>query len=612
MEFIFNGQFKEADSILTNILARFPDHSDALYGRAYIFFLAQRFDLAIGFAGKAIKLRAKSEYYTILGKALYCQGHWVEACSVFKSAITLNPSNDQAFNAIAKVLVDLKEYDQAEFNFKKAVELQKNEFEYWNDLIDFYWDQHLYELALTIAQKSVQANPGEKVYLFKLALVLQTLNLLEEAILIYKKIIHIFPQEYGIFANIGAILFQLNHLDEAKKYLEKALYYQKDKVETCVNLALVYMATGSLLKAKVILQENYNKFPLDFRIGLNLGTVLFELRELDEAENLYNTLIEDENFINLSEVEQCKFYYNLSSVLLAKGELKAGWKFMEARHVLLTEYVDFKEIPLWDGKVFHGNLLLRSEQGLGDIIQFIRYIPYIDERLFIFFEVPKAIYRLIILIIEQMELGKRCKIFCLGNKVQEFVQFQTKLMSLPYLLKINNIPLIQPILIENENDIQVSNDKLNVGICWSGNSNYRFDRIRSIPYDFFSDLLNIEKVKFYSLQPDYPEGVFLRKNIIPLPQGDLLDTAYLIQKLDLVITVDTVIAHLAGILGKKVWLLNRYGGDWRWYEGSNDRQGNNLWYPTITFFQQEKIIENEATWKPVINKVQKALKNYYF
>lgn len=608
MNYISAGKIQEADVIFCKILEDFPENAEALYGRACVLYLAGRYDLAIGFAGKAIQCKSRSEYCTLLGMALYQQGHLIEGQSALKSAVILNPSDDRAFNMLARVDMGLEHFAQAEISFKKAVELRNSEFNYWNDLIDFYWDQHLFETALSMAQEAVRNNPGETDFLFKLALILQALDLLNEAVLIYQKIIRLNPEDYGAYANLGALWLRLNQIDEARKYLEIAFNHHHKNNETRVNLALVYMAEGSLLKSWQLLQMNQQDVSEDIRIGLNQGTLLFELRKIDEAENLYQDLIHSQSFAALSKEDQCKIYYNLSSVLLAQGQFKEGWKLMEARHPLLGSALTDDGIPFWNGEETQ-SLLLRSEQGLGDILQFIRYIPYLDKKISMTFEVPAPIFRLAHYCINQMGLGDVCNVMMQGEKITGHFEFQVKIMSLPYVLNMNSIPSMSSIFIEDQaRNSQTVTGKLQVGLCWAGNPHYRFDRIRSIPLDLFSSLCSLKNVDFHSLQPDIPKGLLNQYGLSPLPTGDLLDTARQIQQLDLVITVDTVVAHLAGILGKEVWLLNRYGGDWRWYHTNPEKQGTSLWYPTLTIFQQEEVIDGVKAWEPVIEKIYDGLK----
>ncbi len=607
MDYISEGKFQEADQAFFEILESNPDEPDALYGRALVFYMAKRFDLSIGFAGRAVQLSSKPEYYVILGKALHCQGHLNEAKSALKSAIILQPSDDRALNAIARVYNDLDDYTRAEQTFKQAVELQQKTFNYWNDLIDFYWDRHFYETALSVAQESVRNNPGEIDFLFKLALVLQALNLLDEAVIVYKKIIHLKHDDYGAYANLGGILFQLNQIDEAKHYLEKAFDKQNDNSECQVNLSLVYMAEGSLLKSLKLLKKVYDKFPADLKIGLNLGTLFFELGMIDEAEKLYIRLFHDDDLHFLSEEDQNRIKYNLSSVLLAKCQFKEGWRLMESRHPLLEIAPEYSDIPFWDGKVLKGTLLIRSEQGLGDILQFIRYLPYLDKNLSIILEVPLPVYRLVGLVIVQQELNNICKVIVKGEEINQPIDFQARLMSLPYLLDINFIPIMPTVILDKTNEIVLHENKFHVGICWAGSPDYRFDRIRSISFKLLSTLFSIQHVIFQSLQINFSQKLLDKYKILTLPQGDLLDTAIIMQKMDLIITVDTVIAHLAGILGKETWLLNRYGGDWRWYNQSPDIPKKNLWYPTLTLFKQEKAGNGEESWQAVIDKVKLAL-----
>lgn len=611
LKLLSEGKIQEADHIFCHILQNNPKDADALYGRSCVFLLAKRADLAIGFVGKALTFQSKSEYYTLLGIALYEKNHVIEAQAAFKSAVIMNPSDAKAFNGLAKIQTFLEDYHQAEKSFKEAIQLQKNEFMYWNDIIDFYWDRNAFETALTIAKQGVEENPGEIDFLYKLFLILQKLNLLIEAKLVLKKIIHLRPDEYTAYANLGTILLQLNQIDEAKLYLEKAMSYQKDNLETQINFALVQMARGYLLEAKKLLQTAFRKAPKDSRIGLNLGTVLYELRQLDQAEQLYRHVLDEAPKHQLSEEDQYKLYYNLSTVCLAKGKFAEGWRLMEYRHLLLNSFVGYESLSIWDGKACDGLLLLRAEQGLGDTIQFIRYLPYLCDKTPIIFEVRQPLVRLIQIMIDRMGLTNQCTVIAKGSSFPVQIKYQVMLMSLPYLLEMNFVPKIKPIMLESKEVISaLTPTNIRVGLCWAGNPDYRFDRLRSIPIQTLISLLTIKNIDFHSLQLNCSKSLLDRYNIKPLAEGDLLQTALFMQTLDLIITVDTVIAHLAGLLGKPVWLLNRYGGDWRWYKENQRLNGENLWYPTVKIFQQEQVSDEQNTWTSVIDKVKIALELY--
>ncbi|CAI3946252.1 Flp pilus assembly protein TadD [Commensalibacter communis] len=605
LSLLSEGKIQEADIIFYDILTKEPNFADALYGRACVARAVGNHALAIGLAGQAIESKSCSHYYIPLGLSLYEQGHHVEGEAALKSSILINPYDSRAYHALALIQEAMGNKQQAEIAFRKAIELQPSSLTYWRALVQFYYQGEAFDQALNIAKDAVKNNQDKIEFLHELGVLLNQMGLLGDAERVFRKIVRLNSNIISAYANLGAVLFQLNRLKEAKDYLLYAFEREPEIIETQVNLGLVQMGLGFLLEAKVLLQDVYEKAPTDPRIGLNLGTVLFELRELDEAEELYHRLLEPNASNSVTAEEYHKIEYNLSMVLLAKGKFIEGWQHMEARHYLLNHVVDIDKIPVWNGKAHAETILVRAEQGLGDTLQFIRYLPMLLQQYSIVIEVPKELVRLLEIAISLCKSEHSCIVIEKNSVVPENITHQVMLMSLPYLLQTQKIPQYQ-LYLENCQTEPLA-DHLKIGLCWMGNRGNHFDLLRSIPLSDLTSLLNIPNIEFYALQKG------LKKSDLPkgftgiVPHGDLLKTAQFIQQLDLVITVDTVIAHLAGILGKPVWLLNRYGGDWRWYPAYQNEKGYSSWYPTLRVYQQKQPLPPVQAWNNLIEEVKAAL-----
>lgn len=612
LSLLSQGLAKEADQIFCEILQETPDFPEALYGRACVARAAREPALAIGFAGRAIEIKPQSYYYTILGLALHEEGHLVEAQAALKSAVLLDPYDPRAYHGLAIIQEALEDKAQAELSFYKAIELDPTSLIFWKELVRFYWQSKAFDQALNIAKDAVNNNPGKIEFLHELGVVLHQLRQLGDAERVFRKIIRLNPKIASAYANLGAILFQLNKLKEAKDYLIEALKLAPEIIETQVNLGLVKMGLGELIDAKTLLEKAYQHAPQDARIGLNLGTLYYELRELEKAENLDCFLLEQAQDLLITEKDQDKITYNLSTILLAKGQLQDGWQQMEVRHRLLHHFKDNEVVPVWNGQDKVELLLVRVEQGLGDAIHFARYLPILLQKCSIVMQAPKSLVRLLQEIMQPYDQNYQWQVIEKGDILPEGITHQAMLMSLPYLLQTETIPAYQ---IDShrfqEESPLVTSDHLKIGLCWSGNKEYRFDHLRSLSLSEFFTLFTLPKVDFYALQAG------LKKSDLPkgfsgtLPNGGLYRTACFIQELDLVITVDTIIAHLAGMLGKPVWLLNRFGGDWRWYPAYQDKQGHSIWYPSIKIFQQSQILPPDQAWKGVIAQVKVELLQKY-
>jgi hypothetical protein len=304
--------------------------------------------------------------------------------------------------------------------------------------------------------------------------------------------------------------------------------------------------------------------------------------------------------------------WNKSLALLLTGDFDNGWKLFEWRWQLEENQEIAKKhqlkTPLWSGTepLIGKTILLYVEQGLGDIIQFCRFTKQVsDLGAKVILEVPKALIKLL------SELEGVDQIVVIGDPLP-FFDYQCSLMSLPLAFKTDelNIPKSSPYLFTNSIDASIWKRRLGIktkkriGLVWSGNIKHKNDNNRSIQ---LQDLLLYlpDCFEYVSLQKEVRENDIgtLQNNqeILQFSSElkDFTDTAALINCLDLVISVDTSVAHLAGALGKPTWVLLPYVPDWRWMLNRDDSP----WYPSITLFRQS----SNSDWRSVFEKLNKAL-----
>jgi hypothetical protein len=306
---------------------------------------------------------------------------------------------------------------------------------------------------------------------------------------------------------------------------------------------------------------------------------------------------------------------------LLLGDFGRGWQ----KHEWRWETAQLKNAkrnfpqPLWLGSdaIKGKTILLRAEQGLGDTIQFCRYAPLVAERGGdVILEVQKPLQDLMNTLPGAIQVVSR------GDPLPEF-DLHCPLLSLPlaFATRLETIPLALPYLSARESKTRVWHERLGeharprIGVVWAGNPRKelpganRIDSQRSIAFDRLVPLFQLTGCDFYSLQKGDDAVQQLRAS--PLRHAlidwtdhlhDFSDTAALIENLDLVISVDTSVAHLAGALGKPFWLLNRYNTCWRWLADREDSP----WYPTARLFRQDATRE----WHPVIARVAAALHDY--
>jgi hypothetical protein len=291
------------------------------------------------------------------------------------------------------------------------------------------------------------------------------------------------------------------------------------------------------------------------------------------------------------------------------GEYEEGWQLYESRwrSTKKNDVRDFKQ-PLWLGEesLESKTILIHAEQGFGDVIQFSRYISYLESaHTKIIFEVQTSLVGLM-----KSVPCKNLHVIARGDEIPAF-DYHCPIMSLPLAFKttMDSIPSEVPYLFSSVNkfkEIHLAN-RIKVGVAWSGSKTLFHAHHRSIALESFSKIFN-EKVDFHVLQKEVDrEDLHRLKNIdnVYLHQTEIQnfgDTAALIDQMDLVISIDTSVAHLAGALAKKTFLLLPFIPDFRWF----NKGEASPWYPTIQLFRQSESLD----WKEVINKVESSLKNY--
>jgi hypothetical protein len=346
----------------------------------------------------------------------------------------------------------------------------------------------------------------------------------------------------------------------------------------------------------------------------NRGVTLHELKRFDEALASYDCALK-------VRPDYADAHFNEALCRMLIGDFKRGWEKHEWRWEtaqLRSGKRNFAQ-PLWVGssEIAGKTVLLHAEQGIGDTIQFCRYVPHVVERgARVILAVPEELHELM------STLPAKVQIISKGDPLPDF-DMHCPLLSLPLAFgtRLETIPSTTPYLAAPEGKTSAWHDRLGkptkprVGLVWAGNprkelSNANLiDRQRSIEFDRLAPFFQVTECEFYSLQKGEDAVLQLREStlrqqIIDWTDDlqDFSDTAALIENLDLIITVDTSVAHLAGALGKPFWLMNRYNTCWRWLLDRDDSP----WYPTARLFRQDDTRE----WDNVIARVHTALHDY--
>jgi hypothetical protein len=386
-----------------------------------------------------------------------------------------------------------------------------------------------------------------------------------------------------------------------------ALRVQPDLAEAHNNLGITLRHFGRFDEAVASCRAALARRPQSPEAHNNLAMALRDLGRLAEAEACCRQAL-------ALRPDYAGAHANLSAIMLLAGRLREGWAEYEWRWKVGKELVPrpFAQ-PRWTGGALGDRVLLvHAEQGFGDTLQFCRYVPLIASGARVVLEVQQPLLRLL------SGLGGVEKVVAHGEPLPPF-DLHCPMLSLPHAFAttLDDVPSRVPYLSADPAQAAIWRQRLahlpglRVGVAWTGNPRpfhpaaNAIDRRRSIPFERFMRLLDLPGINFVSLQKGEPADRAAR-----LPPGialhdwmheldDFADTAALVEALDLVVTVDTSIVHLAGALAKPVWLLNRFDTCWRWLLDRTD----SAWYPTIRQFRQPR----PGDWDTVLAAVRAAL-----
>lgn len=409
------------------------------------------------------------------------------------------------------------------------------------------------------------------------------------------------PDAYN---NLGLLLLDANRLEEAEACLRKAISLDPDSAVLYNNLGLVLEDAGDRCEAEKLYRQAIGLKDDYSDAYYNLANFLKREKRLDEAECCYHRALKLQPKFPLAR-------FALSTLYLLRGQFDNGWKsYNELRMMKARDQLD--NIPYWRGESLAGrSILLFHEQGLGDTLQFVRYASkVVAAAAKTVLWVQKPLQRLITTSFPGLS------VYAGEARPEGSFDFSCPLPDLPMLFDATEktIPRTAPYLqaateiADNWQAIlRESGDTrlYRVGIVWAGNPKHHNDRNRSIPFSIFSSLFTTDGIGWVSLQVGSQAEAIREKRLnIADFSGKLTDfaeTAGLIKNLDLVITVDSSVAHLAGALGKRTWILLPFAPDWRWQLEREDCP----WYPSVRLFRQSQ----PKDWPEVLQRVKKALGN---
>jgi tetratricopeptide (TPR) repeat protein len=545
-------------------------------------------------------------YEALYGMAVLCgqRGHLDEALRYFDQAAAVQPHNGAVHYNRARVLHALRRYQEALAGYGRALSLaHAPPAELYYQRGNVLEALQRPEEALRDYRGAVALRPDGAEAHFACGNVLQALHAVREALIAYDRALSLKRDDAGFHHNRAAALETLGHYEKALAGYERALALRPALAEAHSNRGNCLQAMGRYDEARAA-YDSAVALKADFADAHNhRGNVLQMLHRYDESLRDYDRAI-------TLQPDFAWARYNKALLKLLLGDYDEGWRLYESRWRLpgwTPRLPDFAQ-RLWLGKgpVAGKTVLLHAEQGLGDVIQFVRYAPRVAALgARVILAVPAALGSLLMDVAGVTTLVKE------GEALPPF-DLHCPLMSLPlaFHTELNTIPAEVPYLSADPVRRSQWRTRLGerarprIGLVWSGNPQHRHDRLRSLPLRLLEPLLGLD-AEFHSLQKEVrPEDAVTLAEFSTIRRHedaleDFADTAALIAEMDQVIAVDTAVAHLTGALGKPLWLLLPHAPDWRWLLERSDSP----WYPSARLFRQRRA----ADWESVIAEVREAL-----
>jgi tetratricopeptide (TPR) repeat protein len=539
------------------------------------------------------------------GNALYQAGRLAEALAAYEQALAIDSALPQAWNNRGLALQGLKRYDEALASYKSALNVKQDFADALSNCGFALLELKRPAEALEWLEAALVAQPRSPIALTNRGNALFQLGRLEDALESHQRALRIDPRFAGAQYNLGNVLSRLGRLEDALIAYDRALEIVPHYAEALCNRGIVLHQLGQAERALECLERALALNEGSKEAWSNRGNLLQKLGRHEEALESYEKAIAIEP--NLAEP-----HWNAALCRLKNGDFERGWQGYERRWEcgdFTSSRRNFEQARLSQPAQLRGKtVLLHAEQGFGDTIQFVRYAPLVVERgAQIILEVQPQLKRLL------SGLLPRGRVVGRGEPLPDF-DCHCPLLSLPgfFGTTLETIPGNVPYLTVPADTMRKWQKTLpksegrRMGIAWSGRPSHPNDRNRSIALrDLLPPLLGS------SFEP-----VSLQREVRRTDQDvldthphvrhfgaeltDFCDTAALVMLMDLVVSVDTSIAHLAAALGKPVWILLPFEADWRWL-----RSGlSSPWYPTARLFRQP----SPRDWASVLGEVQAALR----
>ncbi len=557
----------------------------------------------IEYARQALAIDAgRARTHLLLGMALAQRGQLLDALASLDRAIAIAPDLADAHGNRADVLVELRRHAEALASYDRALALAPQSFANWCNRAAVLFDLGRTEEALACYDRAIAIEPGHVDALAARGLVLNALNRCQDAVATLDRALALAPDHDLANRTRAVALLKLDRYAEALAGFERVLAQHPDDEDALYNVAFTLVANERDGEALAIYRKLLSLNPRHVEGLLGRGAALQNLARFEEAAATYEEVL-------AIDPQRVDAHYSAAMALLSLGDYRRGLPEYEWRRAVSpgnSNAVQMFREPIWlgDGPLRDKTLLLHAEQGMGDVLCAVRYVPRLARQgVRIVLQVHGALKALL------AGLEGASVVVAKGEPLPPF-DCHCPMMSLPYALRteLATLPAEVPYLhapperLSHWRGRLPETGRMRAGIVWCGNPAFKEDGRRSLKLAQVEPILASSDVFFVSLNPGIGEpdraALAARSNVLHLGGEfrDFADTAVVVSQLDLVITSDTSVAHLVGAMGRPVWIMLAFAPDWRWVPDHD----HSSWYPTARLFRQSA----PGDWASVIERVR--------
>ncbi len=590
---------------MTNI-----EESEILFNKALEFYKKADYQNAKNTYLKIISIMDNSaEAHCNLGVVLKVIGDIKGAIEHYIKAININPKYVLSYNNLGNAFKEIKEYDKAIVVFSDCIKLDPNNFNAYNNIGMVYEGKGDNTKAIAAYKYAVKINPSFAKAINNIGVVLYKQKEYLKASEIFKIALKTDPNYNEVYSNLGAALNKDKKYEEAIKTLEIAIDKMPKHGGAYTNLGNVYNKIHEYKKAAKMHETSIKLEPKGYNAYGNVGTSYKYLGFTTKAINAYKTAIEiNPNFENA--------HFDLATVYLAKENFEDGfaqyeWRFRKDEmisHIIKHKHIFSKTMLTKDIDINNKTILVHSEQGFGDSIMFARFLPELKKRGCTLVVECRDELKSLFLTMEDIDVvvGRD------ENKTPQF-DYHLPIMSLPYICNVKvkeDFPTAPYFNIKKEKKFKLNSKKIKIGLCWSASSTGESYEGKVFDLNNFQALINNPKIEVYSLQVGHGSEQIkefgFENNIIDRTDEftDFSQTASFMKELDLVISSDTSVAHLAGAIGVKAYILLQKYPDWRWLLKGEE----SYLYPSVKLFRQKQNRKWQSVFQSLLAKMNKEYK----